>query len=97
MHLDRPIRILATAALTAGVAAGAAGAFAATTASASPDPGHAVFLETDQVSGNQILSYDRSTDGSVSYAGTFATGGDGATAAGATADPLASQGGLALT
>ena len=96
MHLDRPIRILATAALTAGVAAGAAGAFAATTASASPDPGHAVFLETDQVSGNQILSYDRSTDGSVSYAGTFATGGDGATAAGATADPLASQGGLAL-
>jgi len=56
---------------------------------------HALFVETDQTK-NTIISYVRGADGTVSYAGTYLTGGAGATAAGATADPLASQGGLAL-
>jgi hypothetical protein len=56
----------------------------------------ALFVETDASAGNSILSYQRSSDGSISFAGSFATGGVGATAANATADPLASQDGLVL-
>ncbi|HUD69730.1 MAG TPA: beta-propeller fold lactonase family protein, partial [Acidimicrobiales bacterium] len=58
--------------------------------------GHALFVETDASSGNQIVSYRRAPDGTISFAGRYRTNGNGATAAGATADPLASQGGLAL-
>jgi 6-phosphogluconolactonase (cycloisomerase 2 family) len=43
-----------------------------------------------------VLSYARGTDGTVSYIATYPTGGLGGVAAGAVADPLASQGGLTL-
>jgi len=56
---------------------------------------HALFVETDRAQ-NSVISYVRGADGSVAYRGTYSTGGLGATATGATADPLASQGGLAL-
>ena len=99
MILARPLRALGALGLTVGFGAGAFGI--ASIASADPLPttavsSHAVFVETDQSSGNQILSYTRAADGTVSLAGTYSTGGDGGTAAGASADPLASQGGLAL-
>jgi 6-phosphogluconolactonase (cycloisomerase 2 family) len=55
----------------------------------------ALFVETD-ASANSVLSYRQSSDGTISYAGSYATGGLGATSAGATADPLASQDGLVL-
>jgi 6-phosphogluconolactonase (cycloisomerase 2 family) len=58
---------------------------------------HALFVETDATSGNQILSYLRGADGTISFAGKYATGGLGGVASGATADPLASQDGLLLT
>jgi 6-phosphogluconolactonase (cycloisomerase 2 family) len=58
--------------------------------------GHALFVETESASGNNVLSYSRSSDGTISFAGSYATGGFGATAVGATADPIASQGGLTL-
>ena len=66
-----------------------------------PPPGppgatHALFLETDQSAENQILAYTRGADGTVSLAGSYATGGFGASAVTAGADRLASQGGLAL-
>ena len=57
---------------------------------------HAVFVESDQPGANTVLSYTRGTDGSLSYVATYPTGGAGATAAGAAAYTLASQGGLAL-
>lgn len=57
---------------------------------------HALFVQTDNPAGNQILAYRIGSDGTISFAQSYATGGDGGTAAGATADPLASQGGLAL-
>ena len=57
---------------------------------------HAVFVESDQTGANTVLSYTRSTDGTVSYVATYPTGGTGAAATGSAADPLASQGGLAL-
>ncbi len=58
--------------------------------------GHALFVESDQGGANTVLSYTRGTDGTVSYVATYPTGGAGAAAAGSGADPLASQGGLAL-
>ena len=58
--------------------------------------GHALFVESESASGNHVLSYSRATDGTISFAGSYATGGFGATAVGATADPIASQDGLTL-
>ncbi|MGC2485021.1 MAG: beta-propeller fold lactonase family protein [Acidimicrobiales bacterium] len=56
----------------------------------------ALFVETDATSGNSILTYQRASDGTISFVNRYQTGGNGGTAAGATADPLASQDGLAL-
>jgi 6-phosphogluconolactonase (cycloisomerase 2 family) len=97
MQIKNSVRAVAAAAVALGVGLVAAGG----TASADQyrhhfQHGHALFLETDAASGNQVLSYHRGVDGTISYAGSYATGGDGATAANATADPLASQGGLTL-
>ena len=67
-------------------------------ASASPrDEGrHALFVETDNPSGNTIISYVRGPDGALTMFQTYPTYGLGGVALGASADPLASQGGLAL-
>jgi 6-phosphogluconolactonase (cycloisomerase 2 family) len=59
-------------------------------------PRPALFVETDATAGNSILTYAQSSDGTISFAGSYLTGGNGATAANATADPLASQDGLVL-
>jgi len=95
MKASTSLRVASASALALGL-----GLFTAGAANASPHhgfaPGHALFIETDSATNNTVLSYQRASDGTVSLAGSFATGGDGATATGATADPLASQGGLAL-
>jgi 6-phosphogluconolactonase (cycloisomerase 2 family) len=57
---------------------------------------HALFVETESATGNHVLSYSRASDGTISFAGSYATDGVGATAVGATADPIASQDGLTL-
>jgi 6-phosphogluconolactonase (cycloisomerase 2 family) len=75
----------------------ALGATLATTASASGRRGAAspaVFVQTNGLSGNQVIAYDRSPAGLLSEAGTYATGGNGGAAAGASSDKLASQGSL---
>jgi 6-phosphogluconolactonase (cycloisomerase 2 family) len=98
MKLQTPLRVASATALTLGL-----GLFAlASNAGASaphwqwPSLRQALFVETDATSGNSVVSYWRSSDGTISYAGTTPTGGSGATAANATADPLASQDGLVL-
>lgn len=53
----------------------------------------AVFTETNAVAGNAVVAFARAGDGSLTYAGTFATGGNGI---GGTNDPLASQYALVL-
>ena len=56
---------------------------------------NAVFVQTNEASGNRIVVYDRADDGTLSPAGSYATGGLGGTAApGAESDRLASQGSL---
>lgn len=94
MQIKNSVRAAAAVAVAMGVGLVAAGG----TASADPfwhQHGQALFLETDAAA-NQVLSYHRGADGTIAYAGTYATGGEGGTAANATADPLASQGGLTL-
>lgn len=58
-------------------------------------PAGAVFVQTDGLAGNAIDVYSRRFDGSLSLAGTYATGGDGGQTSGSTADHLASQDSLA--
>jgi 6-phosphogluconolactonase (cycloisomerase 2 family) len=54
-----------------------------------------VFVQTNELSGNRIAVYDRTADGSLTAAGTYATGGNGGAALpGTESDRLASQGSL---
>jgi len=71
-------------------------ALAATAAPAFGPPGasQAVFVQTDNPSGNQVVAYHRAPDGTLTQAGTYATGGLGGILAGSAVDHLASQGSL---
>ncbi|MGV8910209.1 MAG: lactonase family protein [Propionicimonas sp.] len=91
--------------LTAATAAAALAVLPAPNASASgaqQPPGHggqpagAVFVQTDDLTHNAVIAYDRAADGHLTKTGTYATGGAGAAVAGAVVDPLASQGSLTL-
>ena len=75
-------RLLLAAAVTLLVLAAPAGA--------ADDPG-AVYALSNAASGNAVLVYDRAADGSLSYAGSYATGGLGLGAG------LGSQGAVTLT
>jgi 6-phosphogluconolactonase (cycloisomerase 2 family) len=77
---------LLVAALSAG--AGAHVAYAR-------DGSSAVFVQTNEPSGNRVVVYDRAAGGQLSTAGTYATGGNGGVALpGTESDHLASQGSL---
>jgi 6-phosphogluconolactonase (cycloisomerase 2 family) len=54
----------------------------------------AVFVMTNAAAANQVIAYDRAADGSLSYAGSYETGGRGS---GGVNDPLVSQGSLTLS
>jgi DNA-binding beta-propeller fold protein YncE len=61
-----------------------------------PGPsGHAVFVQTDNPAGNQVVAYQRADDGTLTPAGTYSTGGRGGSLTGSVVDHLASQGSLA--
>ncbi len=81
------------AVLAAGLAA--ASLTVAQIANAKPPSTHApanvVFVQTDGLTGNQVAVYDRAADGTLSAAGSYATGGLGGAAPGAVVDKLASQ------
>jgi hypothetical protein len=59
-----------------------------------PGHDHAVFVQSDSPSGNQIVVLDEHSDGRLSERQTVATGGQGGQASGAVVDELASQGSL---
>jgi hypothetical protein len=85
----------ATLAATAVAFAGPAGA--SVTPSHHPGfPGarHAVFVQTDNPAGNQVVAYHRAADGTLRQAGTYPTGGVGGQLSGSVVDHLASQGSL---
>ena len=58
------------------------------------NPAGAVFVMTNAATKNEIISYERGPDGSLTEAHRFATAGRGS---GGTTDPLGSQGSLTLT
>lgn len=55
---------------------------------------HAVFVQTDNIAGNQIVAYSRAADGTLTPANTYPTGGLGGVLSGSVVDHLASQGSL---
>jgi 6-phosphogluconolactonase (cycloisomerase 2 family) len=87
-------RLIAPAAAALTVAA-----LAATPALAAPahhDAGadDAVFVQTDNTAGNAVVAYHRASDGTLTSAGSYPTGGLGGVLAGSVVDHLASQGSL---
>jgi len=81
------------------------GAFAAPAAAVGRDGSHGhdfdrrpggrvVFVQTDNTAGNAVVAYDRANDGTLTPAGTYATGGNGGQLTGSAVDHLASQGSL---
>jgi 6-phosphogluconolactonase (cycloisomerase 2 family) len=59
------------------------------------DAAHPVFVQTDNPAGNTIVAYDRTSNGSLAPAGSYATGGLGGVVVPGNPDNLASQGSLA--
>ena len=53
-----------------------------------------MFVQTDDPAGNQVVAYHRATDGSLTLAATYDTGGKGGVLDGSVVDHLASQGSL---
>jgi DNA-binding beta-propeller fold protein YncE len=95
--MTRRVRRLAgalAALATLAIAASAAPALA------DPPPGHGfgngapVFVQTDGLSGNQVVVYQRRQDGTLTPAGTYATGGLGGQLTGSVVDHTASQSAL---
>src|SRR5664280_892143 len=86
------IRSLRFTALTGALAVSAVLALSGS-ASAFPT-NRAVFVQTDNPAGNQIVVYDRAPDGTLTAAGTYDTGGLGGKLEGSVSDHLASQASL---
>jgi 6-phosphogluconolactonase (cycloisomerase 2 family) len=91
-------RALGAAAISAGVVAGLAGTVGP--AGASPPSAffgfraHAVFVQTDNPAGNQVVAYLRGPGGQLVQSGTYDTGGVGGVLSGSVVDHQASQGSL---
>jgi 6-phosphogluconolactonase (cycloisomerase 2 family) len=84
--------VLGLSALVAPVTAGADVHFGPPNFGGGAD--HVVFVQNDNVSGNQIVAYDRAGNGTLTWDHTYATGGLGGVLAGSAVDHLASQGSL---
>jgi 6-phosphogluconolactonase (cycloisomerase 2 family) len=85
----------AVGALAAALLAGAP-LTVATAAAATTDQGYvpSVFVQTNSARGNAVRAFSRADDGSLTPAGSFATGGLGSATTSNPTDPLASQGSL---
>jgi 6-phosphogluconolactonase (cycloisomerase 2 family) len=80
------VAAISAAALLVGVA-GTSSALAAGTE-------HAVFVQSDNLAGNQVVVYDRGSGGTLTQLGSYSTGGLGGALEGSVVDHLASQGSL---
>jgi 6-phosphogluconolactonase (cycloisomerase 2 family) len=94
--MKKAIRLAAAGGLAVAAAVIAPAASQAATRPAGHPAGHAgeVFVQTDALSGNAVVVYDRAADGALRQAGTYPTGGEGGRLTGSVADHLASQGSL---
>ena len=98
------MKSLVRLAATAGAAVGLSAVALPAVAGADPSPefppfavgaDHAVFVQTDNPAGNQIVAYQRNDNGTLAPAGTYATGVLGGVLEGSAVDHLAPQGSLA--
>jgi hypothetical protein len=102
--------VVAAAAAAAGIVGFAGPAFATTAATAATATtaattsasvvardadGGAVFVQTDNTAGNQVVAYRRAENGALTQVAAYNTGGLGGILAGSAVDHLASQGSLA--
>lgn len=76
--------------------AGASGPAAPTAVGEGPhgSGGQLVFVQTDDPAGNQVVVYRRAPNGTLTWSGTYTTGGLGGVLQGSQVDHLASQGSL---
>jgi hypothetical protein len=93
-------RIACAVAVTGALLTVAAGTASASSRSAGSrelwrGAGDAVFAQTDNPSGNEVVAYHRAADGTLTQAGQYATDGLGGILSGSQVDHLASQGSLA--
>jgi len=97
-HLTRRLTVIvATGSISAALAT-----FALAPAASASEPNHtgpqstdhAVFVQTSDSAGNAVIAYSRAGNGSLHWAGQYATGGLGGSESGTVVDPLASQGAL---
>ncbi len=95
MKYPRLSVVLTAAAAAVTLSLGAAPAVAAGSVPTKAAVG-AVFVLTNDVAHNSVITYNRAPDGSLTRTGTVGTGGSGAIVDGAVVDPLASQGALTL-
>lgn len=86
--MKRAIRLLMM------LAVAIAGAFVVTAPAQAADGGGAVFVQTNDPTGNTIDAYHRNGDGALTFLQSYATGGLGGRESGAGSDPLATQGSL---
>ncbi|MGA3216659.1 MAG: hypothetical protein ABSD97_13360 [Acidimicrobiales bacterium] len=98
--MRKALQLFSGAALALGLTAIGAGLAGAQSANPPWQPphegaGNVVFVQTDNLSGNQVVAYNRASNGTLSLAGTYNTGGLGGQLAGSVVDHLASQGSLA--
>jgi 6-phosphogluconolactonase (cycloisomerase 2 family) len=84
------------AAAGAGLAIAATAVFASPAQAVQTSPHGVVFVETDSTVGNSVIAYDAASDGTLTQAGSYATGGLGGVLAGSVVDHTASQGSLVL-
>ncbi len=91
--------VIAAVAAAAGIVGFAGPAFATTAstavASTRDADGGAVFVQTDNTAGNQVVAYRRAENGTLTQIAAYNTGGLGGILAGSAVDHLASQGSLA--
>jgi 6-phosphogluconolactonase (cycloisomerase 2 family) len=88
------IRLGLVALATAGLIAGFSGAAVASPVRQGPAPQGAVFVQSDNPSGNTVVAYQRAANGTLTPSGSYATGGVGAALGGSVVDHTASEGSL---
>ena len=94
--MNRVTQLAAAGGIALAAAAIVPAASQAATRPGNHEQGHAneVFVQTDGLSGNAVVVYNRTANGTLHQAGTYPTGGVGGQLDGSVADHLASQGSL---
>ena len=92
-RIGAAVTVAATALATAAAVAGPAGA-STVRGGFHSGASHVVFVQNDNLAGNQVFAYRRAANGTLTRAGMYPTGGKGGQLTGSVVDHLGSQGSL---